>query len=615
MRQQVIFLHILICIIGFCTFGPGTLKASAEVTVDASLSHLSFPQEKAARLTILVTGTSNSADIEMPRVDNVRLQNRGTSSQISVVNGTISSSISHNYLVHALIAGTYTIPPIKVTVAGESYFTKPLTFQVSAAGQPPSGYSGGTEPTAAEIAFIRISEKSADHYPGEIVPITIKAYFTQAYRAEIDSLPTIKGDGVVMAQLQDKPQQTEELVNGRMYHVLTWETSISGIKVGKHPISFFLNASLLIPQKRRSLSPLGNSLFDDPFFGGSSLDSFFGGHQRKPIVSASPEIIFNVMPLPSDNQPENFTGAIGDFDLKVSAAPVDVEIGEPMTLTMEISGSGNFDRVEAPVFPEHPEWKVYSPSSNFSEQNKSYSGTKIFEQAVVARTGAVSEIPQLSFSYFDPRQKRYVTTTSDAIAINLKNTDTPVPGSSPIHPAQPLSPPQQQADTQAAAAPTIVGLAPLHLETGTFHDRILPLFKSRWLIAISALCILLLLALFVLKLRQQNIEKHPEIELQRRKKHLLGNDLKLVEQAQAAGNSTSFLTLSRTAIQNQLGLLWNIEPAALSLADIRSRLKPESPLIAIFQAAEEAAYGGATLTDEKMQDYFITLKTELEDLL
>ncbi|MGB3224511.1 MAG: BatD family protein [Desulforhopalus sp.] len=615
MRQQVIFLHILLCIIGLGTFGPGTLNASAKVTVDASLSHLSFPQDKAARLTLLVTGTSSSADVAIPRVDNVRLQNRGTSSQISVVNGSISSSISHNYLVHALMAGKYTIPPIKVTVAGESYFTKPLTFQVSAAGQQPNGNSRGIEPTAAEITFIRISEKSADHYPGEIVPITIKAYFNQAYRAEIDSLPTIKGDGVVMSSLQDKPQQTEESVNGRMYHVLTWETSLSGIKVGEHPISFFLEASLLIPQKRRSLSPFGNSLFDDPFFGGS-LDSFFGGHERKPIVSVSPEIVFNVMPMPTDNQPENFTGAIGDFDLKVSAAPVDAEIGEPMTLTMEISGSGNFDRVEAPVFPVRPEWKVYSPSSNFSEQNKHYSGTKIFEQAVVARTGSVDEIPPLSFSYFDPRQKRYVTITSDPIAINLKKPDTPVAASSPIQSVQPLSPPQQQqADTQAAATPAIVGLAPIHLETGTFHDRIVPLYKSSWWIALSTLCVVLLLGLFVFRLRQRNMEKHPEIEQQKRKKHLLDNDLKRVEQAQAAGNSTSFLALSRTAIQNQLGLLWNIEPAALSLADIKNRLKTESPLIEIFKAAEEAVYGGATLTDEKMQDYFITLKTELGDLL
>jgi hypothetical protein len=618
MRQQLILFQIIIClvILGLCTFGPGTQAASAEATVDASLSHLSFPLDRAARLTITVTGTSHGADIELPEIDNIRLQNQGTSSQISVINGTITSSVSYNYIVQAQKPGSYTIPSIKVTAGGESYSTKPLKFQVTPVGHRPNDSSGGTGQTAGEIAFIRISEKSGSHYPGEIVPLTIKAYFSQAYRADINSLPALNGDGVVMTQLQDKPRQTEESVNGRMYHVLTWETSLSGIKIGKHPIHFSLDASLLIPQKRRSLSPFaGNSLFDD-----SAFDSFFGGHQRKPIVSVSPGIVFDVLPLPTDNQPDNFTGAIGHFDLKVAATPVDVEIGEPMTLTMEISGTGNFDRVEAPVFPESPYWKTYSPTSNFSDQERIASGTKTFEQAVVAKSGAVTGIPPLSFSYFDPREERYITKTSQAVAIRLKTPDTPASPATPaigksIQPVQTAVQSQQPPTAQAVPVPGIVGLAPVHLETGSFHQRIVPFFKNGWLIAICALCILLLLAFSVLKLRQRNIEKHPEIVLQRRKKLLLENDLKLVEQAQAAGDSSSFLTGGRTAIQNQLGLLWNIEPAALSLADIRNRLQADSPLIAIFRAAEEAAYGGATLTDEKMRDYFNTLKTELENLL
>jgi hypothetical protein len=609
MRQQLILLQAIIClaILGLCTFGPGTLQAYAEVTVDASLSHLSFPVDKAARLTIMVTGTSHNADIELPEIDNIRLHNQGQASQISVVNGTVSSSISHNYLVQAQKPGAYTIPAIKVTAGGNSYSTKPLNFQVTPAGLQPSGYLATTGQAEGEVAFIRISEKTGSHYPGEIVPFTIKAYFSQAYRADINSLPTLRGDGVVMSQLQDKPQQTEESVNGRKYHVITWDTSLSGIKVGEHPMSFSLDATLLIPQKRRSLSPFGgNSLFDD-----SSFDNFFGSHQRKPIVAVSPEVVFNVLPLPTDNQPDNFTGAIGDFDLKVAATPIEVEIGEPMTLTMEISGTGNFDRVEAPVFPHSPDWKTYSPTSNFSEQGRSYSGTKIFEQAIVARSNAVTGIPSLSFSYFDPRQKRYITKTSRTVAIHLKKPATPTVG----QPVQPVAQPQQQPATQATPAPAIMGLAPIHLGTGTYHDRIVPLFKNSWLLAVCGFCVLVLLALSVLKIRQRNTERHPEIQRQRQKKLLLENDLKMVEQAQAVGDGLSFLSFGRTAIQNQLGLLWNIEPAALSLADIRSRLKANSPLIAIFSAAEEAAYGGATLTDKKMQDYLITLKTELEDLL
>jgi hypothetical protein len=604
MRQQLIFFKIILCVtvLGLSAFGPCALQAYAEVTVEASLSHLSFPQDKAATLTIMVTGKSRNSSVELPEINNILLHKKGQSSQLSVVNGSISSSMSHRYLVQAIKPGTYSIPPIKVTVGGKSYSTKPLSFEVSPPGQQLRGYSGKTDKTEGEIAFIRTSE-TGNHYPGEIVPFTIKAYFTQDYRVELDSLPTLRGDGVVMSQLQDKPQQTEELVDNRKYHVLTWATSLSGIKSGEHPMTFSLDATLLIPQKRRSISP----------FGGSSLfnDSFFGGHQRKPIVSVSPEVIFNVLPLPTANQPDNFTGAIGDFDLNVSVTPLDVEIGEPMTLTMEISGTGNFDRVEAPIFPETSNWKTYSPTSDFSEQGRNYAGTKIFEQAIVVRNRKITEIPSLSFSYFNPQEKRYLTKTSKAIAINLKQGVTPAVAQA----VQPVAPPSQQPATEPPATPTIQGLAPIHLEPGNYHARFFPLFKNSWIITISGLCVLLLLALFVLKIRQRNIAKHPEIQLHKQKTLLLENDLKKVEQAQAAGDGPSFLSYGRTAIQNQLGLLWNIEPAALSLADIKSRLKVDSQLIEIFSVAEEAAYGGAVLTNQKMQAYYITLKTELEELL
>jgi len=116
-------------------------------------------------------------------------------------------------------------------------------------------------------------------------------------------------------------------------------------------------------------------------------------------------------------------------------------------------------------------------------------------------------------------------------------------------------------------------------------------------------------------IRRQNLEKHPEIKQQKQKRLLLENDLKKIEQAQAAGDGRSFLSLCKTAIQYQLGMLWHIEPAALSLADIKNRLRDNAHLLEIFQAADEAAYGGASLTDKKMQEYFLTLKTELEELL
>jgi hypothetical protein len=613
MRQQLIFFQTIIylSILGLCTLCPWSLAASAEVTVDASLSHLSFPQDKAAMLTITVTGTSKNNPLELPEIDNIYIHSQGSSSQISVINGAISSSISHNYLVQATQPGAYTIPPIKVTAGRKTYATEPIPFQVTPAGQEPSGNSGATDQAKDDkLAFIRISE-TGSHYPGEIVPFTIKAYFSQAYRADINSLPTLHGDGVVMSQLQEKPEQTEELVNGKKYHVLTWNTSLSGIKAGDHPISFSLDATLLIPQKRRSLSPFGNSrFFADSFFDDPAIDSLFGNSERRPIVSVSPEVVFKVLPLPSDEQPANFTGAIGDFDLAVSAKPVNVEVGEPMTLTMEISGIGNFDRVEAPVFPDSPDWKTYSPSATFLELGSSYNGIKTFEQAIVARNGAITSIPPLSFSYFDPGQKRYITKTSEAVPIHLQQPATVTSNTQAV---RPVDQPQPVAEDAAAAA--ITGLAPIHLQPGTYHDRIVPLITKSWFIALCILCIVMLLAILTFLIRQRNMAKYPEILHRRQKRELLDYDLKNLEKALAQGDGRTFLSLSKTAIQNQLGPLWHIEPAALSLADIKSRLQADSHLIEIFSAADEAAYAGAGLTEKTMQDYCSYLKTELEELL
>jgi hypothetical protein len=116
------------------------------------------------------------------------------------------------------------------------------------------------------------------------------------------------------------------------------------------------------------------------------------------------------------------------------------------------------------------------------------------------------------------------------------------------------------------------------------------------------------------RLNRARLARHPELVLRRHQKELLASDLRRVEQACAAGNISEFLALCRTTIQNQMGLSWQVAPTAISLADLRNRLRPDSPLLEIFGAAGEAAYGGATLSPETMRDYLDKMKNELEAL-
>lgn len=608
MRHRFFFFHILI-IFALCCGAAAQLHAG-EVTVEASLSHSSFPVDRAAQLTITVTGSSRSDSIELPEIDNIRFHNRGQSSQFNMINGSVSSSISQNYLIQAMQPGDYTLPPITVTAGGQSLTTKPLHFVVTATGQQGGATAVAPGKNGDEPVFLRISS-TADHFPGEIVPVTIKAYFSQEYRAESISLPTLQGDGVVMEQLQDEPHQGQEQIDGELYSVLTWDTSLSGIKVGEHPISFTLEATLLIPQKRRSRSSFGgssifgDSMFNDPFF-----DSFFGGYERRPISVASKQKVFTVRPLPEENRPANFTGAIGDFDLKVSVSPHEVEMGEPLTLTMEITGKGNFDRVEAPVFPEDPRWKTYSPISDSDVLEKDPT-KKVFEQAVVARNSDATVVPALSFSYFDPHKEEFITRTSTPIPISLK---LPAQLAAP-QPPQAAELKQQPTKEPLPPAGGIEGLAPIHLETGSFQAEMVPLFKKSWFILLCSANLLVLFGLFWLRMRILKYARHPEILTERSRKLQLERELKEVEQAQRAEGSI-FLARARTTIQNQLGATWNTPATAISLADLQERLSPDSPLVTIFKVAEDAAYsGGATLSREKMEQYYTQLKVELEKLL
>ncbi len=604
--EQRKFSALFICLLLLPLF---SLPARAEVSVEASLSSHSFPVDSAAKLTITVTGT-RSAEIKMKEIDGLQFHSQGQSSRINIINGSYSSAISNLYLIQPLQPGTYTIPPISIIAGKETVQTEPITFEVTAIGQghQSSKQNKSTSPGENDVAFILVSEIDR-HYTGEIVPLRIKAYFNRKYQwAPISSPPALKADGVVMSPLSNEPEQSQEQLKGVIYHVLSWNTTLSGIKAGRHPVLFELDATLLLRQQQRSRSPFGGSPFNDSFF-----DNFFGGLQRKPIQVTSPELHFETIELPDKGRPENFTGAIGDFQLTVSASPKEVEVGEPITLTLEIAGKGNFDRVEAPLFPATPDWKTYSPNTDYSSQDTYPFGKKQFEQAIVAKNSSLKQIPSLSFSYFDPGKESYITVTSAPIAVRIAEHDSPVSPQQSTQTATAVKP--QSVQPAAEAVDGIKGLAPLHLETGTFYQSIMPLYKKTWFLAGVGCCILLLLFTFFFRLRIRNLEKHPELQLQKRRQELLAGDLVKLSQAKDSGDGSLFLALCRQSIQKQLGLLWQVEGSAISLADIKNKLGDTTNLTEIFAAAEQAAYGTSELSPETMQVYFEGLKKELEDLI
>ncbi len=609
MKRYLCFLSLLLWLV------TGVSTLHAEVTATATLSVQSFPVGRAAQLSINVQGV-RSFQPQVPEVEDLRFHPRGQSTQVQIINGDYSASVTSTYLVEALRSGSFIIPPIKIETKEGLVETAAIPFTVTDAKQTTQAQpaaKGATSTTrlgsgeADEVAFMRVVPEKQASYSGEVVPVEIKVYFRDGLQANLNSVPQLTGEGFVLEQLTGEPTRTREVVGNSRYAVLIWDSALTGIKEGAHTLSMELDATLLLRQQRR------DSFGRNSFFG-----DFFSSYREKEVKVTSPKLEMQVLSLPEEGKPANFSGAIGEFHLQVNAEPLVIAKGDPVTLTMTVSGEGNFDRVQAPELQEKEGWKSYSPSSVFHQEGRRNLGKKVFEQALVAKSDDVKHVPSLAFSYFDPHAQRYKNLVSAPIPLNIQSVLAAYDNAkdTSLHAGMVDEEEIDVVQTNKTETKQLLpGLAPLQLDSGKMNTKLEPLFVNRWFLLFCAMVLFLIGIVMIVRFRQAKLAGNPRLQRQRSMQQLQSQREKEMSLCFTAGDSHGFLRSCRTLIQEQLGLLWDMEAAAITLSDLQGRLTPDSVLVGIFKAAEESAYSGQELSKEQMQEFSAGLKKELEALL
>ena len=142
--------------------------------------------------------------------------------------------------------------------------------------------------------------------------------------------------------------------------------------------------------------------------------------QSKPIVADANVAPLTIKPVPHEGRPDYYRGAVGEYELAVSAVPSEVAVGDPITLTLTISGRGRLETLQPPPLPDLPEltkdFKVPSDPLAGVVQGRS----KVFTQSVRAKSDSVTQVPPIPFAYFDPEAEKFVTVRSEPIPIRVK---------------------------------------------------------------------------------------------------------------------------------------------------------------------------------------------------
>jgi len=299
----------------------------------------------------------------------------------------------------------------------------------------------------------------------------------------------------------------------------------------------------------------------------------YSGIAPKEITIGSSPSELKVLPLPTEGQPKDFGGAVGEFQVSSDISPASVAVGDPLTLRLHISGTGNFDRVDSTMFDHLDHWKTYPAKSSFTPSDAvGYQGEKVFEQPLIAAQPGEQSIPGLAFSYFNPNTRRYERAQTPPIKVTI---------------AASLASGSLAALTSAQGMNGILtmgstrGLRPDHPPPQKSVSELRPLyFQAPFLAIPTTLALILAGSWFAVR---PNAARATAKAAER--------VLAQLDAAARAGDSSSFFQTAKKTLLQTFAARWQMAADQITFADLKARLGTAGEDVErLFALAEEARY-------------------------
>jgi len=382
------------------------LVHAEEISVEATVNTATVELGSSFRLTITING-AEAPPLQLPKVDGLEVRYLGPSTKISLINGKMSRSTGLMFTAIPLKTGSLQIPAITIPLSGKDYTTAAIDITVVDSGklQSPPASNPNVSAALQDKIFIVLSSPSQGEpngkkevYFSEPIPISLKLFISDLAVKNVQ-YPTIKAEGFTIEPFGE-PDRGHQVMGGISYQILEFKTFIYPTRAGDLSLGPAKLGANIIIQSSRGANRNTGGLFDDDVF-----DEFMGRFETKTIMLESADLGIKVLPMPQEGQPEYFSGGVGKYNFNMTVSPIEVKVGDPLTVRMRISGDGNLKVIEMPALKDSKDFKVYDPK--ITEQN----GEKTLEQVVIPKSEQVKELPAVDFNYFDTTEKKYFTIT------------------------------------------------------------------------------------------------------------------------------------------------------------------------------------------------------------
>ena len=537
-----------------------------------------------ATLSLTFEGGS-PRNVPAPNVPGLQIAQTGNSQSFSIVNNTMSATVTVTFSVTAQRIGEFTIPTLTTEVGGQQLSTRPLKLTVNKATAP----SADAVNSGNEIAFLKFTFPKQKIYAGETAIASLDLYLRDDVQNfgnfQLTSSPTEGFSAGKTVELKDQIRRVQ--VGNRIYSIVPLTMPLTAVKTGALSLGpFTANAVVVLP------------------------NGFFG--EQKQVTLATEMVGVECVPLPADNQPANFSGAIGSFSMTATAGPTSVTVGDPVTVRVKITGHGNLDSLVLPPQDAWQNFKTYPPTTKL-ETGDPYGlqGTKTFEQIISPLNTDVHELPPLHFSYFNPDDGRYHTLKSAAAPLTVTAAG---PSPMPQLAANKNSVPENQAPQD---------ILPIKDRLGALVPATAPLVARPVFLAAQTVPVLAFLAAFVWRKRTDNLANNPRLRRRRAVALIVASGIADLKKYAAANQPDDFFATLFRLLQEQLGERLDCPASAITENVIEEhpvlKAAPKTTLDGLrelFQLCNQARYAPVRGTSElnSVAAQFEKVITQLQEL-
>jgi len=433
-------------------------------SLSASVDRSHIGEDETLTLSITYDDANISGQPHLGGLENsFEILNSSSSSETRIINGSISSTKKWRYSLMPKKTGKLLIPSFSI----KDSYSEPIEIDVVDNATIRSTQSGNRGDL-----FIESTVNKREAYAQEMITLTLRIY-TSVQIAQ-PKLPELTLPGFMIEKIGESQFETRE--SDRNYYVLEYRYALFANQSG----------DFNIPKQRYQIAQIisngPRSLFNIPGFDTQTQARFL----------STDEIPLRILPIPANN-PVDYWLASDDVTLTDNwETEKIIELGTPITRTIEIKALGNL-AANIPPLPDAIPANLKSyreqPTLSDARAGENLLATRTESMAIVAIEPGTYTLPEIRLHWWSNKEKQFKTSSLPERHITVLSAASSTETS--------LSPPNTIPETeldQDANKDPIISFA-----TAPFYLNV-----YLWMGISAGLLIILLLTLFVLLIRKKH---------------------------------------------------------------------------------------------------------------